>query len=151
MFNWVNLVLKESWVGRNFWKTANLGLFLFVGVLVANQRGGVYLSYWIFDYKNGTSIQSCCNRNECIYDFYKDSIIWWPINHEKTFKPLGRATALTKSESNAYEKYEEITWPPMGELWFPILIMLIRLIKGWDTSYANAIKNPKDARITTIY
>ena len=97
-------------------KPANLGFFLFLRVLVANQRGEIYLSNGIFDYKNGTSIQSRCNRTECIYDFYKDSIIFWLINHEKTFKPLGRATDLTKSESNAYEKYEEITWPSIGEL-----------------------------------
>ena len=110
------MVIKSPGLAGIFEKPANLGVFLFVGVFVANQRGGVYLSDWIFDYKNGTSIQSLCNRNECIYDFYKDSIICWLINYEKICKPLGRATDLTKSESNAYEKYEEITWPPIGEL-----------------------------------
>ena len=145
------MVVKSPRLAGIYEKPANPGFFLFLRVLVANQRGEIYLSNGIFDYKNGTSIQSCCNRNECIYDFYKDSIICWLINHEQNFKSLGRTTDLTKSESNAYEKYEEITWPPIGELWFPILIMLIRLIKGWDTSYTNAIKNPKDARITTIY
>ena len=110
------MVIKSPGLSGIFEKPANLGLFLFVGVFVANPRRGVYLSDWIFDYKNGTSIQSRYNKNECTYDFYKDSIICWPINHEKTFKPLGRATDLTKSESNAYEKYEEITWPPIGEL-----------------------------------
>ena len=85
-------------------------------VFVANQRWEIYRSYWIFDYNNGTSIQSHRNRIECIYDFHKYFTIGWPINHEKTFKLLGQATDLTKSESNAYEKYEEITWPPIGEL-----------------------------------
>ena len=70
-------------------KPATLGFFLFVGVLVANQRWGVYMSDWIFDYKNGTSIQSRCNRNECIYDFHKDFIIWWLINHQKIAMFLG--------------------------------------------------------------
>ena len=110
------MVIKSPGLAGIFKKPANLGFFLFLRVLVANQRGEVYLSDWIFDYKNGTSIQSRCNRNECIYDFYKDSIIFWLINYEKTCKPLGRATDLTKSESNAYEKYEEITWPLIGEL-----------------------------------
>ena len=71
---------------------------------------------WIFDDNNGTSIPSNSDRTECVYDSHKDSIAFWLINHEKNFKPLGQATDLTKSESNAYEKYEEITWPPMGEL-----------------------------------
>ena len=110
------MVIKSPGLAGIFEKPANLGFFLFMGVFVANQRREVYMSEWIFDYKNGTSIQSRYNRTECIYDFYKDSIIFWLINHEKTFKPLGRATDLTKSESNAYEKYEEITWPPIGEL-----------------------------------
>ena len=108
--------MKSPRLAGIFEKPANLGFFLFVGVFVANQIGEVYLLDWIFDYKNGISIQSYCNKNECIYDFYKDSIIFWLINHEKTCKPLGRATDLTKSESNAYEKYEEITWPPIKEL-----------------------------------
>ena len=90
------MVVKSPRLAGIFEKPANLGLFLFPEVFVANQRGGVYMSDWIFDYKNGTSIQSRCNRTECIYDFYKDSIICWPINHEKTFKPLGRATDMTK-------------------------------------------------------
>ena len=110
------MVIKSPGLAGIFEKPANLGLFLFVGVFVANPRGGVYLSDWIFDYYKGIGIPSHCNRTECIYDFYKDSIIFWLINYEKTCKPLGRATDLTKSESNAYEKYEEITWPPIGEL-----------------------------------
>ena len=110
------MVIKSPGLAGIFEKPANLGFFLFVEVFVANQIGEVYLSAWIFDHNSGTRIQSHCNKNECIYDFYKDSIIFWLINHEKTFKPLGRATDLTKSESNAYEKYEEITWPPIGEL-----------------------------------
>ena len=100
---------KESQGGRNFEKPAPLGFFLFMGVFVANQRREVYLSDWIFDYKNGTSIQSRYNKNECIYDFYKDSIICWPINHEKIFKPLGRATALTKSKSYYHREYMKIS------------------------------------------
>ena len=100
------MVIKSPGLAGIFEKPANLGFFLFVGVFMANQRVKICWSDWIFDYKNGTSIQSRYNKNECIYDFYKDSIICWPINHEKTFKPLGRATDLTKSESNAYEKYE---------------------------------------------
>ena len=76
---------------------------------MANQRGGVYLSDWIFDYKNGTSIQSRYNKNECIYDFYKDSIICWLINHLKTLKPLGRATALMKSKSYYHREYMKIS------------------------------------------
>ena len=76
------MVIKSPGLAGIFEKPANLGFFLFVEVFVANQRGEVYLSNWIFDYKNGTSIQSRCNRNECIYDFYKDSIICWPINYE---------------------------------------------------------------------
>ena len=100
---------KESQAGRNFRKPANLGFFLFVEVFVANQTGEVYLSAWIFDHNSGTRIQSHCNKNECIYDFYKDSIICWPINHEKTFKPLGRATALTKSKSYYHREYMKIS------------------------------------------
>ena len=103
------MVIKSPGLSGIFEKPANLGLFVFVGVFVANQRGGVYMSDWIFDNKNGTSIQSRCNRNECIYDFYKDSIICWPINHEKTFKPLGRATALTKSKSYYHREYMKIS------------------------------------------
>ena len=76
---------------------------------MANQRWGVYLSNWIFDHKNGTSIQSRYNKNECIYDFYKDSIICWPINHEKYFKPLGQATDLTKSKSYYHREYMKIS------------------------------------------
>ena len=110
------MVIKSPGLAGIFEKPANLGFFLLVEVFVANQIGEVYLSAWIFDHNSGTRIQSRCNRNECIYDFYKDSIIFWLINHDKTCKPLGRATDLTKSESNAYEKYEEITWPPIGEL-----------------------------------
>ena len=56
---------------------------------MANQRGEVNLSDWIFDYHNGTSIPSYCNRNECVYDLYRASIICWPINHEKNFNLLG--------------------------------------------------------------
>ena len=100
---------KESQADRNFEKPVTLGFFLFVGVFVANQRWEVFLSDWIFDYKNGTSIQSRYNKNECIYDFYKDSIICWPINHEKTFKPLGRATALAKSKSYYHREYMKIS------------------------------------------
>ena len=70
-------------------KPANLGFFLFLRVLVANQREEVCLSAWIFDHNSGTRIQSHCNKNECIYDFYKDSIICWPINHEKIAMFLG--------------------------------------------------------------
>ena len=103
------MVIKSPGLAGIFEKPANLGLFLFVGVFVANPRGGVYLSDWIFDYKNGTSIQSRYNKNECIYDFYKDSIICWPINHEKTFKPLGRATALAKSKSYYHREYMKIS------------------------------------------
>ena len=109
-------MIKSPGLSGIFEKPANLGFFLFLRVLVANQRGEVYLSNWIFDYNSGTRIQSYCNQNECIYDFYKDLIICWLINHEKIFIPLSQATDLTKSESNAYEKYEEITWPPIGEL-----------------------------------
>ena len=100
---------KESRVDRNFEKPVTLGFFLFVGVFVANQRWEVFLSDWIFDYKNGTSIQSRYNKNECIYDFYKDSIICWLINHLKTLKPLGRATALTKSKSYYHREYMKIS------------------------------------------
>ena len=88
---------------------ANLGFFLFVGVFVANQRWEVYWSDWIFDNKNRTSIQSHRNRNECIYDFYKDSIICWPINHEKIFIPLSQATDLTKSKSYYHREYMKIS------------------------------------------
>ena len=102
-------MIKSPGLAGIFEKPANLGFFLFLRVLVANQRGEIYLSNGIFDYKNGTSIQSRCNRNECIYDFYKDSIICWPINHEKTFKPLGRATALTKSKSYYHREYMKIS------------------------------------------
>ena len=90
------MVVKSPGLAGIFEKPANLGFFLFLRVLVANQRGEVYLSDWIFDYKNGTSIQSHCNRNECIYDFCKDSIICWLINHEQNFKSLGQATDMTK-------------------------------------------------------
>ena len=110
------MIIKSPGLAGIFEKPANLGFFLFVGVFMANQRVKVCWSDWIFDYYNGTGILSHCNRTECIYNFYKDSIIFWLINYEKTCKPLGRATDLTKSESNAYEKYEEITWPPIGEL-----------------------------------
>ncbi|MBQ1240549.1 MAG: hypothetical protein IIX74_01475, partial [Lachnospiraceae bacterium] len=89
------MVIKKSQGGRNFEKPAPLGFFLFMGVFVANQRREVYLSDWIFDYHNGTNIQSHGNRTEREYDFYKDSIIFWLTNHLKTFKPLGWATALT--------------------------------------------------------
>ena len=90
------MVIKSPGMAGIFEKPVNLGFFLFVGVFVANPRGGVYLSDWIFDYKNGTSIQSHCNRNECIYDFCKDSIICWLINHEQNFKSLGQAADMTK-------------------------------------------------------
>ena len=110
------MVIKSPGLAGIFEKPANLGFFLFVGVFVTNQREGIFLLAWIFDHNSDTRIQSRCNRTECIYDFHKDSIIFWLINYEKTCKPLGRATDLTKSESNAYEKYEEITWPPIGEL-----------------------------------
>ena len=89
-------MIKKSQVGRNFEKPANLGFFLFLRVLVANQRGKVCWSDWIFDYINGTGIPSNCNRIECIYDFYKDSIIFWLINYEQNFKSLGQATDMTK-------------------------------------------------------
>ena len=102
-------MIKSPGLAEIFEKPANLGLFLFVGVFVANQRGGVYMSDWIFDNKNGTSIQSRCNRNECIYDFYKDSIICWPINHEKTCKPLSRAADLTESKSYYHREYMKIS------------------------------------------
>ena len=92
-----------------FEKPVNLGFFLFVGVFVANQRGEVYWSDWIFDYISGTGIPSHCNRTECIYDFYKDSIICWLINHLKTYKPLGWATALTKSKSYYHREYMKIS------------------------------------------
>ena len=89
-------MIKSPGLAGIFEKPANLGFFLFLRVFVAKQRGGVYLSDWIFDYKNGTSIQSHCNRNECIYDFYKDSIICWLINYEQNFKSLGQVTDMTK-------------------------------------------------------
>ena len=88
--------MKSPRLAGIYEKSANLGFFLFLRVLVANQRGEVYLSDWIFDYKNGTCIQSHCNRNEYIYDFYKDSIIYWLINHEQNFKSLGQAADMTK-------------------------------------------------------
>ena len=103
------MVIKSPGLAGIFEKPANLGFFLFVEVFVANQIGEVYLSAWIFDHNSGTRIQSRCNKNECIYDFYKDSIIFWPINHEKTFKPLGRATALTKSKSYYHREYMKIS------------------------------------------
>ena len=62
-------------------KPVNLGFFLFMRVFVANQRGEVCLADWIFDYHNGPNIQSPCNKAEWKYDFYKDSIICWLINH----------------------------------------------------------------------
>ena len=92
-----------------FEKPANLGFFLFVEVFVANQIGEVCLSAWIFDHNSGTRIQSRYNRNECIYDFYKDSIIFWLINHEKTCKPLGQATDLTESKSYYHREYMKIS------------------------------------------
>ena len=79
-----------------FEKPVNLGFFLFAGVFMANQRWEVYVLDWIFDYNSGTRIQSYCNKNECIYDFYKDFIICWLINHEKIFIPLSQATDLMK-------------------------------------------------------
>ena len=100
---------KESQSGRNFKKPANLGFFLFMKVFVANQRGDVYLSNWILDYNNGTSIQSHRNIAECIYDFQKDFIICWLINYEQNFKSLGQATDLTKSESYYYREYMKIS------------------------------------------
>ena len=63
---------------------------------MANQRVKVCWSDWIFDYKNGTSIQSYRNKIECIYDFHKDFTIGWLINHEKNFKSLGLATDIMK-------------------------------------------------------
>ena len=101
--------MKSPRLAGIYEKSANLGFFLFLRVLVANQRGEVYLSAWIFDHYSGIGIPSLCNKNECIYDFYKDSIICWPINHEKTFKPLGRATALTKSKSYYHREYMKIS------------------------------------------
>ena len=89
-------MIKSPELAGIFEKPANLGFFIFLRVLVANQRGGVYWSDWIFDYINGTGIPSHCNRTECIYDFYKDSIICWLINHEQNFKSLGQATDMTK-------------------------------------------------------
>ena len=78
-------------------------------MFMANQRREVYLSDWIFDYYKGIGIPSHCNRNECIYDFYKDSIICWLINYEQNFKSLGQATDLTKSESYYYREYMKIS------------------------------------------
>ena len=77
-------MIKSPGLAGIFEKPANLGFFLFVGVFMANQRVKVCWSDWIFDYYNGTGILSHCNRTECIYDFYKDSIIFWLINYEKT-------------------------------------------------------------------
>jgi hypothetical protein len=89
-------VIKSPGLAGIYEKPANLGFFLFLRVLVANQRGEVYLSDWIFDYNNGTSIPLNSDRTECVYDSHKDSIAFWLINHEKNFKPLGQATDMTK-------------------------------------------------------
>ena len=76
-------MIKSPGLAGIFEKPANLGFFLFVEVFVANQTEEVYLPAWIFDHYSGIGIPSLCNKNECIYDFYKDSIICWPINPEK--------------------------------------------------------------------
>ena len=103
------MVIKSPGLAGIYEKPANLGFFLFVEVFVANQIGEVYLSDWIFDYHNGTSIQSYSNRTEWEYDFYKDSIICRPINHEKYLKPRGQATDLTKSKSYYHREYMKIS------------------------------------------
>ena len=83
------MVIKSPGLAGIYEKPANLGFFLFLRVLVANQRGEVYLLNWIFDYNNDTSIQSYHNKIECIYDFHKDFTIGWLINHEKNSNLLG--------------------------------------------------------------